>query len=147
MRRPKASYSTALTWAIWKWPKPSISATWAFLFTASPSAATFDSAVVKADLEFKAPARVDDLLELHTRVSRIGHTSLTLAVEIYPEKSERLLTRLTAVYVGFSPATETTRPVPAAIRALIHHFEATGEVLPLANFPELLLAAADAGRD
>lgn len=107
----------------------------------------FDSAVVKADLEFKAPARVDDLLELHTRVARIGHTSLTLAVEIYPEKSDRLLTRLSAVYVGFYPETETTRPVPAAIRALVNHFEATGEVLPLANFPVLRAAAADASGD
>ena len=101
----------------------------------------FDSAVVKADLEFKAPARVDDILELHTRVAGIGNTSLTLAVEIYPADGDKLLTRITAVYVGFYPATETTRPVPAAIRALVNHFESTGEVLPLANFPELARAA------
>ncbi len=101
----------------------------------------FDSAVVKADLEFKAPARVDDLLQLNTRVAGIGNTSLTLAVEIYPENADKLLTRMMAVYVGFYPATETTRPVPAAIRALVNHFESTGEVLPLANFPELAEAA------
>ena len=101
----------------------------------------FDSAVVKADLEFKAPARVDDILELHTRVARIGNTSLTLAVEIYSEKGKKLLTQITAVYVGFHPETETTRPVPAAVRALVNHFENTGEVLPLANFPELAAAA------
>ena len=106
----------------------------------------FDSAVVKADLEFKSPARVDDRLELHTRVARIGNTSLTLEVEIYPENADKLLTRIRAVYVGFHPSTETTRPVPAAIRALVHHFERTGEVLPLSNFPELA-KAADANMD
>ena len=102
----------------------------------------FDSAVVKADLEFKAPARVDDRLELHARVAGIGNTSLTLEVEIYPADGDKLLTRIAAVYVGFYPATETTRPVPAAIRALVHHFESTGEVLPLAHFPKLAEAAA-----
>ena len=62
-------------------------------------------------------------------------------MEIYPEKGDKLLTQITAVYVGFHPETETTRPVPAAIRALVNHFENTGEVLPLSNFPELAAAA------
>ncbi len=97
----------------------------------------FDSAVVKATLEFKAPARVDDLLELHTRVSRIGNTSLTLQVEIYPQDSDHLLTTMEAIYVGFYADSGTTRPVPDAIRTLVDHFEATGEVLPLEQFPEL----------
>ena len=103
----------------------------------------FDSAVVKADLEFKAPARVDEVLELHARVVRIGNTSLTLSVEIYPESSERLLTLIEAVYVGFFADAGTTRPVPDEIRSLVDHFEATGEVLDLGVFPEL--AAANAG--
>ena len=89
----------------------------------------FDSAVVKADLEFKSPARVDQVLELFARVSRIGNTSMTLKVEIYPEKEERLLTTMEAVYVGFHADTGTTRPVPDAIRSLVDHFEKTGEVL------------------
>ena len=103
----------------------------------------FDSAVVKATLEFKAPARVDDMLELHTRVSRIGNTSLTLEVEIYREGSDRLLSTIEAVYVGFFADTLQTRPVPDAIRSLVDHFEATGEVLPIARFPELAEAAGD----
>jgi acyl-CoA thioester hydrolase len=72
----------------------------------------FDSAVVKATLEFKAPARVDEVLELRSRVSRIGNTSLTLDVEIYADGSDRLLTVMQAVYVGFYPESGTTRPVP-----------------------------------
>ena len=101
----------------------------------------FDSAVVKATLEFKAPARIDDLLELHTRVSRIGNTSLTLDVEVYLQDQEKLLSAMQAVYVGFYPQTLETRPVPDEIRALVDHFEATGEILPLERFPALAEAA------
>ena len=101
----------------------------------------FDSAVVKADLEFKAPARVDDILELHARVERIGNTSLTLLVEIYPQGDDRHLTSIEAVYVGFHADTGATRRVPDAIRSLVDQFEATGEVLELSGFPELEEAA------
>ncbi len=102
----------------------------------------FDSAVVKATLEFKAPARVDDVLELHTRVARIGNTSLTLQVEIYREGSERLLSVIEAVYVGFYAETLETRRVPDAIRSLVGHLEETGEVLDIDGFPELAAAAS-----
>ena len=101
----------------------------------------FDSAVVKATIEYKAPARVDDILELRARVPRIGNTSLTLDVEIYAEDSDSLLTVMQAVYVGFYPETGATRPVPDEIRALVDHYEATGEVLPLSQFPTLAEAA------
>ncbi|HZA22884.1 MAG TPA: thioesterase family protein [Dehalococcoidia bacterium] len=101
----------------------------------------FDSAVVKATLEFRAPARTDDILELHTRVSRIGNTSLTLDVEVYLQESEKLLSLMQAVYAGFYPQSMETRPVPDEIRALVDHFEATGQVLPLENFPALVEAA------
>ena len=101
----------------------------------------FDTAVVKTTLEFKAPARVDQMLDLYARVAAIGTTSLTLEVEIYPQESEQLLTTIQAIYVGFTPQTGQTRPVPQEIRALVDHFEATGQVLPLSDFPELAKAA------
>lgn len=102
----------------------------------------FDSAVVKATLEFKAPARVDDVLELHARISAIGNTSITLEVEIYPQGSGRLLTTMQGIYVGFHPESVTTRPVPQELRTLVDHFETTGEVLPLQDFPRLAEAAS-----
>ena len=101
----------------------------------------FDTAVVKTLIEYKAPARVDEVLELLVRASHIGTTSITLDVEIYPEHSDKLLTTMQNVYVGFHPESETTRPVPDDIRELIDHFEATGKVLPLDRFPSLAAAA------
>ena len=102
----------------------------------------FDTAVVKTTLEFKAPARVDQMLDLHARVAAIGTTSLTLEVEIYPQDSDQLLTNIQAIYVGFTAQTGETRPVPGEMRALVDHFEATGQVLPLTDFPELARAAS-----
>ena len=111
-----------------------------------PKSGYFDFAVVKSTLEFKSPARVDDIIDLHVRVSNIGNTSLTLNLEIYPDSGDRLLTSIEAVYVGYDAATETTKRVPDDIRELVTHFEETGEVLPMDQFPELA-RATDYGRE
>ena len=107
-----------------------------------PQTGYFDFVVVKSTQEFKASAKVDEIIELHVRVSNIGNTSLTLNLEIYAEGSDRLLTSIETVYVGYNTATESTRPVPDAIRELVTHFEETGEVLPIEQFPELAEATS-----
>ena len=101
----------------------------------------FDTAVVKTVLEFKAPARVDDMLELYVRVGNFGNTSFHLDMEIYQQLSDILLTAVQGVYVGFDAASGTTCRVPDEVRELVNHFEATGQVLPLARFPGLAEAA------
>ena len=105
-----------------------------------PKSGYFDFAVVKSTLEFKAPARVDEIIDFYVRVSNIGNTSLSLNMEIYPEGSDRLLTSIESVYVGYDAATETTKRIPDDIRQLVAHFEETGEVLPIKQFPELAKA-------
>ena len=107
-----------------------------------PQSGYFDFAVVKSTQEFKAPAKVDEIIELHVRGSKIGNTSLTLNLEIYPEGSDRLLTSIETVYVGYDAATESSRPVPDAIRQLVTHFEETGDVLPIEQFPDLAKATS-----
>ena len=107
-----------------------------------PQTGYFDFVVVKSTQEFKAPAKVDEIIEVHVRVSNIGNTSLTLNLEIYAEGNDRLLTSIETVYVGYDTATESTRPVPDAIRELVTHFEETGEVLPIEQFPELAKATS-----
>ena len=107
-----------------------------------PLSGYFDFVVVKSTQEFKAPAKVDEIIELHVRVSNIGTTSLTLNLEIYPEGSDRLLTSIETVYVGYDAKTESSRPVPDAIRQLITHFEETGDILPIEQFPDLAKATS-----
>ena len=100
----------------------------------------FDTAVVKTTLEFKSPARVDEVIELYVRVGNFGNTSYHLDMEIYRGDSDELLTTVQGIYVGFDAPTGTTRRVPDDVRELVGHFEATGEVLPLAQFPGLAQA-------
>ena len=102
-----------------------------------PQSGYFDFAVVKTTLEFKAPARVDEMVEAYVRVSRIGNTSLDMEMELYRPNPELLLTRIDAVYVGYDAATEATRRVPDDLRELINHYESAGETLPLSRFPAL----------
>ena len=110
------------------------------------AAGYFDSAVAKVTIEYKAPVRVDEMLDLRARVARIGNTSLALEVAIFPEggaPDDAPLTTIEAIYVGFYADTGRTRRVPDSIRGLVENWESAGAVLPLATFPEL--AAAQSG--
>ena len=101
----------------------------------------FDTAVVKTTLEFKAPARVDEMLELYVRVGEFGNTSFHLEMEIYKQHSDTLIASIAGVYVGFDAPSSTSRRVPDELRELVGHFEASGEVLPMSRFPKLAEAA------
>ena len=107
------------------------------------AAGYFDSAVVKVTIEYKAPVRVDEMLDLRAHVTRIGNTSLTLQVGIFPDAGgpdDPPLTTIESVYVGFYADTGGTRPVPDPIRALVDSWESDGVILPLSDFPELAAA-------
>ena len=101
----------------------------------------FDSAVVKITVEYKAPVRIDDEIEIFVGVSNIGNTSLTMHSEIYHQGSNQILTTIQAIYVGYDATTGQIRPVPESIRQLVNHFESTGKVLAVNGFPELDAAA------
>ena len=107
------------------------------------AAGYFDSAVAKVTIEYKAPVRVDEMLDLRARVARIGNTSLALEVAIFAEggaPDDAPLTTIEAIYVGFNAGTGQTRRVPDAIRELVERWESIGEVLALDRFPELAAA-------
>jgi YbgC/YbaW family acyl-CoA thioester hydrolase len=89
--------------------------------------------VRKATLEFAASARMDDDLDVALRCERIGHTSMTMTGAIF--RGERALVGAEIVYVFADPATQTARPVPAALRELIQRYEAGQEVLRVVTGP------------
>ncbi len=101
----------------------------------------FDTAVVKTTLEFKAPARVDEMLDLYVRVGDFGNTSFHLEMEIYKQDSDAVLAVIQGVYEGFDATSSTAQRVPDEVRELVSHFEASGEVLPMSRFPKLAEAA------
>ena len=83
----------------------------------------------KASVEYHASARLDDLLDVGMRCARVGHTSLLFECAMFA--GDRLLATVELVYVFADPATQTKRPVPPALRAMIEHFEAGGEMVEL----------------
>ena len=76
----------------------------------------------KTTSEFNASARFDDPLDVALRCDRIGTSSLTFVGAIF--RGGELLNAGELVYVFADPATQTSRPVPAPLRALIEAFEA-----------------------
>ena len=73
-----------------------------------------DLYVKKATVEFHASARMDDRLDVGLRCSRIGNSSMLFQGAIF--RGEDLLITCELVYVFADPATQTSRPVPQALR-------------------------------
>lgn len=82
-----------------------------------------DTVLARTTMEFKAPARFDEVLEVHTRVSKIGTTSLTFEFEIYPQGEGRLIGSAVSLYVCVDPKTLKSTPAPAILRQRITEFE------------------------
>jgi acyl-CoA thioester hydrolase len=75
------------------------------------------------DVEYFAPARFDDELEIFARVSRIGRTSITFEFSAHkiPEDTLLVTAHQTLVYVDL--AERTAIPVPDDYRARVVAFE------------------------
>lgn len=85
----------------------------------------FDPSVVEATLEYRRPARFDDLLHVRARVVAIGHASLRMEFEIGREENGEAVASVRIVYVNFNKANQTSRPVPDSIRRRVEAFEGT----------------------
>ena len=90
----------------------------------------FDLAAVKATIKYLAPARVDDLLDVFTRVSRVGNSSITFTTEMYVGDAESACNRAEMIYANFDADTGVPRRIPDDIRATIQAFEAGQSATP-----------------
>ena len=82
-----------------------------------------DTVLARTTIEFKSPAHFDEVLEVYTRVSKIGNTSITFDFEIYPEGDERLIGTSSSLYVCVDPKTLRPVRVPGVLRSRISEFE------------------------
>ena len=80
----------------------------------------------KSTLEYAASARYDDQLDVGLRVARIGTSSIVFEAGVF--RQDQLLLSGELVYVFADPRTQTSRPVPAALREVLLGFEA-GEAM------------------
>ena len=85
-----------------------------------------DMYVKKASLEYHASAHLDDRVDVGMRCERVGNSSVLFQAGLF--RGEKLLVSAELVYVFADPATQTSKPVPPALRALFTGFEA-GEAM------------------
>ena len=81
-----------------------------------------DLLVRKATLEYHGSARLDDLLDIGVRSTRIGNSSLVFAMAVF--RNDELLVSGELVYVFADPATQSAKPVPQELRDVLQAFEA-----------------------
>jgi len=80
---------------------------------------TFDYQLVKLTLEWKAPARFDQVLELTCYAKQLGNTSFTVATEFRIAGEEPILVMAETVYVLVEAGTLRKMPLPADLRAAL----------------------------
>lgn len=78
-----------------------------------------DLFVVKATVEYHAPARYDDELDIGVRVGRIGNSSMQFVLGIF--RSEAHLISGEVIYVAADAQTRKPQTVPPALRELLGH--------------------------
>ncbi len=88
-----------------------------------------DLFVRKSTVEYEASARYDDMLDVGIRCTRIGNSSILFSAAVF--RQDALLVSGELVYVFADPHTQTAKPVPPALRAVLLGFEAGEAMLEL----------------
>jgi YbgC/YbaW family acyl-CoA thioester hydrolase len=81
-----------------------------------------DLYVKKATLEYRASAHYDETLHIGLRCARVGTSSITFDGGIF--SGDVLLVSAELVYVFAQPEPRLSRPIPEALRQVLHQFEA-----------------------
>jgi acyl-CoA thioester hydrolase len=91
-----------------------------------PGLGDADFAMRATTVEYHAPARFDDMLEIFVRVERIGRTSITYdhaAYRIGEDGADILMATAKATLVCIDLAERTSTPIPEPFRERIAAFE------------------------
>ena len=83
-----------------------------------------------SSVEYHAPARFDDLLEIFVRLARVGRTSVTYECEAYRRADDALMVVATQTLVLVDLEERRARPIPDAYKEAVRAFE--GEDLQVA---------------
>lgn len=76
-----------------------------------------DSQVVRMVIDWSAPARFDDVLQLEVRTLRLGNSSFALEVDIRRHADQAAIARAEVTYVMVDARAFTKTTIPDAIRA------------------------------
>ena len=85
-----------------------------------------DLFVRKATVDYRAPARYDDVIDVGLRCARVGTSSIVFSGAVF--RQDQLLVTGELVYVFADPHAQTSKPVPPALREVFLGFE-SGEAM------------------
>jgi acyl-CoA thioester hydrolase len=71
-----------------------------------------DFLVIKVVVEFFAPSHFDDEIEVYVRTARIGRSSMTFLIEIFPKNGEIALVKGEVVWVNTDQKAHKSVPLP-----------------------------------
>ena len=80
-----------------------------------------DIYAVHAELDYHASAKLDDVMDIATRISRIGRTSLTFHIAIF--RGEDRLTDIRIIYALRSLDTGSALAIPAGFIADVRRYQ------------------------
>lgn len=100
-----------------------------------------DFQLVKQTVEWKAPARFDQVLELSFSTKHLGNTSFTLSTDFRIAGDDRVIVTIETVYVLVNAETLTKMPIPDSIRAAFAE-AARGKVVDHAAYLSGVLSPA-----
>ncbi|AYQ29547.1 MULTISPECIES: YbgC/FadM family acyl-CoA thioesterase [unclassified Polaromonas] len=102
-----------------------------------------DLYVKKASVEYHGSARFDDRVDVALKCARIGNSSMAFTGAIFRD-DERLIT-CELVYVFADPSSQTSKPVPDALRRVLTAYEA-GEAMLQIRTGDWAALGADASK-
>ena len=94
----------------------------------------FDWRLVRQLLEWKSPARYDDILEIGMRTARVGTSSFTLAATLSRRRAGALLCSAETVYVVVDPTRDQKQSLSDSERRVLEA-GASGVVVDHAGAP------------
>lgn len=72
-----------------------------------------DPSVIKAAIDFKAPARFEDMLDVDVTCPHVGTSSFRLCIVV--TRGDSPIADLDLTYVNVDPTTATSRPLPIGL--------------------------------
>ena len=82
-----------------------------------------DFHVVKVVVEFAGPVRFDDEIDVCVRTGRIGNSSVTFTIEIFPKGKDKVLTKGEVIWVNAIRGEHQSAPVPEGLIQKIREHE------------------------
>jgi acyl-CoA thioester hydrolase len=77
----------------------------------------FESSVVKAEIDYKLPARLDEVIDVSVTCTRVGRSSYDLQYDL--SRDGCALSTIRLVHVNVDAAEAHSRPIPDAIAAVL----------------------------